>query len=488
MAAAAGAGLDPVKGLQEETTCSTALDYFLNLDCVRNELTTDCGHNFCRACVTQSWGESVANVSFPQCREICPRSGLKPNRQLRNVVYWVKQFILTQRAGLVCEKHQEPLKLFCQDDHVPICLVCEKSKGHRAHTVVPIEEAVQEYKEKLSNHLETLQKDRDEVLALKLSRGKKSQELLEAVGAKRKKALSEFERLHQFLEEQQSLLLARLGELETEIGKRRGEDAARCSEEISRLDTLIREMEGQFQQPASQFLQDVESTLSRSKKRRWLQEPVDNSPELEDTLRNFSLQTADLQETLQKFQESLPSEIEKAPYRTATVTLDPDTANPELVLSEDWKSVRWGETRQNLPDNPERFVPWRCVLGSEGFTWGRHCWEVEVGCGGDWSVGVARESVRRKGVFNLRPEGGIWAVGLVGGQYKALTARDTPLSLSSPPRRIRVCLDCVWGWVTFLDADTEAPIFTFPPASFSGERIRPWLYVMWRGSQLRMCP
>uniref|UniRef100_A0A8D0H246 Uncharacterized protein n=1 Tax=Sphenodon punctatus TaxID=8508 RepID=A0A8D0H246_SPHPU len=133
----------------------------------------------------------------------------------------------------------------------------------------------------------------------------------DTVGGKRQKFLSEFEGIRQFLEEQQRLLLARLGELETEIGKRRGEDAARCSKEISHLDTLIREMEGQFQQPASQFLQDAESSLSRGERKKF-QQPEDNSLELDEKLRTFSQQTAALQETLQKFKDSLPSELEKA--------------------------------------------------------------------------------------------------------------------------------------------------------------------------------
>uniref|UniRef100_A0A8D0G5K6 Zinc finger protein RFP-like n=1 Tax=Sphenodon punctatus TaxID=8508 RepID=A0A8D0G5K6_SPHPU len=483
---AAAAGSDPVIVLQEETTCPICLDYFAD------PVITDCGHNFCRACITQNWGESGENLTCPQCREICPRRSLKPNRQLRNVVDVAKRLSLAPRAEPGCEKHQEPLKLFCQDDCVPICLVCDRAREHRAHTVLPIQEVVQEYKEKLLRHLETLKKERDEILVQKLSGEKKSQELLEASEAKKEKILSEFERLHQFLEEQQRLLLAQLGELETEIGKRREGDAARCSEEISRLDTLIREMEGQCQQPASQFLQDVESTLSRYEKRQ-LQQPVDNSPELEEMLMAFSLQTAALQETLQKIKESLPSDLEEgkksAPtsYRTATVTLNPDTVHPQLVLSEDRKSVRWGSTEQDLPDNPERFNRWRCVLGCEGFTWGRRCWEVEVEDGHFWAVGVARESVGRKGKISLSPEGGIWAVGrLWEGQYQALTSPETPLFLSCPPQRIRVCLDWAGGRVAFLDADTEEPIFTFPPASFSGERILPWFWV--GPGTLRLCP
>ncbi|XP_024074936.1 butyrophilin subfamily 1 member A1-like [Terrapene carolina triunguis] len=175
-----------------------------------------------------------------------------------------------------------------------------------------------------------------------------------------------------------------------------------------------------------------------------------------------------------------------APIEEANVTLDPDTAYPELVLSEDRKSVRWGDTRQHLPDNPERFDTEPCVLGCEGFTSGRHCWEVEVGDGGYWAVGVARESVRRKGWISRSPEEGIWAVEW-GGQFQALTSPVTSLPQRRAPSRIRVCLDCDRGQVTFIDAGDEAPIFTFPPGSIPGERIQPWLRVG-PGSRLRLCP
>ncbi|XP_044840112.1 butyrophilin subfamily 2 member A1-like [Mauremys mutica] len=176
-----------------------------------------------------------------------------------------------------------------------------------------------------------------------------------------------------------------------------------------------------------------------------------------------------------------------APIEEANVTLDSDTAHPNLFLSEDRKRVRRGDTRQRLPKNSERFDPELCVLGCEGFTSGRHCWEVEVGDGGLWAVGVARESVRRKGEISLSPEGGIWAVRRWWGQFRALTSPVTPLPLSRAPSRIRVCLDCDQGQVTFIDAGDEAPIFTFPPGSIPGERIRPWLGVGW-GARLRLCP
>ncbi|XP_067425848.1 butyrophilin subfamily 1 member A1-like [Emydura macquarii macquarii] len=170
------------------------------------------------------------------------------------------------------------------------------------------------------------------------------------------------------------------------------------------------------------------------------------------------------------------------------VTLDPDTANPWLILSEDRKSVKWGDTQQDLSTNPQRFDIRPCVLGCEGFTSGRHCWEVEVRDGGNWwAAGVARESVKRSGWINFDPEGGIWALQRSGGQFQALTSPVTPLPLSQVPSRFWVSLDYEQGQVAFFDAGNEDPIFTFPLTSFTGERIFPWLWVQGTGSQLTLC-
>ncbi|XP_014817279.1 PREDICTED: butyrophilin subfamily 1 member A1-like [Calidris pugnax] len=170
------------------------------------------------------------------------------------------------------------------------------------------------------------------------------------------------------------------------------------------------------------------------------------------------------------------------------VTLDPNTAHSELVLSEDLRSVKCGTTWQNLPNTPERFKDLRCVLGRERFQEGRHCWEVEVEevVGGDswWGVGVAKESVERKGRVLPSPGDGVWAVWHWEGQFEALTSPPTPLSLSPVPRRIWVCLDCRQGLVTFLNADTGVEIFTFPPSSFHGETLCPWFLLETEETQL----
>ena len=99
------------------------------------------------------------------------------------------------------------------------------------------------------------------------------------------------------------------------------------------------------------------------------------------------------------------------------LTLDPDTANPRLILSLDLKSVRLGQAAQDLPSHPRRFDTNTRVLASCGFSSGRHHWEVEVGSKDGWAFGVARESVRRKGLTPFTPEEGVWALQLNNGQY-----------------------------------------------------------------------
>ncbi|XP_024058110.2 zinc finger protein RFP-like [Terrapene carolina triunguis] len=484
---------NPMESLQEEATCPICLEYF------KDPVITNCGHNFCRACISQCWEGSATAVSCPQCRETVQERNLRLNRQLANMVEIANRLSLqayeaAKGAGGdgVCGEHQEALKLFCKEDETSICLVCHLSQAHRAHTVVPVEEAAQEYKEKLQAHLKTLREEREKLLALKVTGEEKSWEYLIETQTERQKIVSEFQQLQQFLEEQERLLLGQLDKLDEEIVRIQNENVSKLSEQISRLSELISELEGKCQKPASEFLQDVRNTLSRCEKGTF-QHPEEISPELEERVNGYFQKTIALLETLRKFKDTLPSALETkrgeplGAHRQVNVTLDPDTAHPDLILSADWKSVRWGDTWQDLPHDPERFDTALCVLSCEGFTLGRHCWEVEVGDGERWAVGVARESVRRKGVISLSPEEGIWAVERWWGQIRALTSPITPLPWHRAPSRIRVCLDCDQGQVTFINAGDEASIFTFPSGSIPGERIRPWLWVG-PGSQLRLCP
>ena len=97
------------------------------------------------------WGAAETNVSCPQCRETFPQRHMRPNRHLANVTQLVKQLRTERPSGPggemgVCEKHREPLKLYCEEDQMPICVVCDRSREHRGHSVLPLEEAVEGFK------------------------------------------------------------------------------------------------------------------------------------------------------------------------------------------------------------------------------------------------------------------------------------------------------------------------------------------------------
>lgn len=163
--------------LQSELTCPVCLELF------RDPVILECGHHFCKVCITQCWeANEVSNC--PKCRKSCERK-LRPNSLLCNVVEsvrkartadavpagiigWDVESALEEleerepgssmssmassighwpRMGLdMCEEHEEKLKLYCEDDQLPICLVCGMSRDHKNHNVIPINEAFENYK------------------------------------------------------------------------------------------------------------------------------------------------------------------------------------------------------------------------------------------------------------------------------------------------------------------------------------------------------
>ncbi len=132
--------------------------------------------------------------------------------------------------------------------------------------------------------------------------------------------------------------------------------------------------------------------------------------------------------------------------------LDPNTADSRLVVSDDLTSVRRSENNQLIPDNPERFDFYPCVLGSEGFNSGTHCWDVEVKESSDWSLGVTTASNQRKGGVFFNTD--VWSVAY--GWFER-----TGFSVKQDLERVRVDLDYDRGTVSFSDPVTNTHLHTF---------------------------
>ncbi|XP_078497886.1 E3 ubiquitin-protein ligase TRIM39-like [Lissotriton helveticus] len=441
MAAAAQLG-----NLQEEATCSICLEYFTD-----PVILIDCGHNFCRSCITQSWEGRDGNFPCPQCREISSGKNLRPNRQLGNMVEMLKQLHLPPvrpPEENLCEKHDEKLRLFCAEDQRMICWVCRESKEHKTHSASPIEEAAEDHKVKLQEWLHFLRKEEEYVLESKVKEEEQYKTMRNKLRNEKKKIESEFEKLRQLLKENEQTLNRRLEEMEKKITIVENANITKLSNQITSLKALITEIEKKCEAPAWELLKDVRSTLSRCD--------------------NVKIQC---QEVVKSYK--------------VMVTLDPDTAHPALLLSEGGRRVRGTDTWQTLPDTPKRFTYYYCVLGSEGFTSGRHYWEVQLLQEDvQWCVGVAAESVDREGDITWSPEGGVWAVQGCDGQYWALTSPATRLSPPEKPLKLGVYLDYEGGRLSLYNADFMELLYSFPQAPFT-ERLFPIFYIR-GGAELRL--
>ncbi|XP_044275316.1 zinc finger protein RFP-like [Varanus komodoensis] len=489
--AAAGSSM---QSLRDEASCPICLDYFREPTMI-----VTCGHNFCQDCLTRSCQDSGPDAwRCPQCRELVDQRHFRANRQLANFVAITKQLSLEARTGAgeggggggggwaECEKHQEPLKLFCKDDQALICVVCRESRDHRMHAVLPTDEAAEEYKDWIQSQINALKKKQYETVASKRSGNMESEALQNEADNIRQDMVTQFKQLYQLIEDKHLVLLARLEELDKRIGRRREEHNAKLSEECASLENLVHEMEEKCRQPAGEILQGIKGIMQKCQM-GIVQKPVSSPPELKQWIKEFKAINVFLQRVTKQFGDTLLSEYQLC---KEIVTLNPDTAHPDLCLSQDQKSVRLQCTQQKLPSNPERFDTCTCVLGHvnhAGFTSGTHWWEVEVEERGVWAVGVAVASIKRKGPLKFSPSEGIWALGqLLGGHYQALTSPKHHLLLNRRLRRIRVTLEYDKQQVAFLNPDTDTPIFIFSPASFNGETILPWFWVGGLASQLRL--
>ncbi|XP_078272269.1 zinc-binding protein A33-like [Rhinoraja longicauda] len=457
-----------IQSLTEDAICPICLDFFTD------PVILECGHNFCRSCITQSWDREGRN-SCPECREEFADRTLKVNRALASITEKTRALSLNtegKESKLHCEEHQEELKLFCETDKKLVCLICRDALEHRDHRFMPIKEAVERYKEQIKTSLEILTKNKSAVEEMEQQQKEKisgvreqSQNLLTYI-------TSVFAELRQILNEKERLFLRDLREEEESVLNPMENNLRAIQEEINSIqEKLLKLQEWMNQTDSLIFLKEETRQKRRISDDDQLLSVADGSLAVGKFDHLFLLNTV-LRETIDS-------------VKRVSVTLDVETAHARLEVSEDWKRVRWTGTRRSLPDTGKRFRYWGCVLGSEGFTSGRHYWEVKVAGSEWWSLGVAAESVERKGELTLTPETGVWRIRWRDNEFYAFTSPPSRLPARPIPGRVGVYLSYESGTVSFYDADTKFHLHTSTGNKFT-EKLYPFFWPC-DGHWLRIC-
>lgn len=167
------------------------------------------------------------------------------------------------------------------------------------------------------------------------------------------------------------------------------------------------------------------------------------------------------------------------------MTLDPNTAHPCLILSDDLTSLHYTKQTSSCPDNPERFHLSAEVVGMTALGSGSHHWVVETGNNQDWLLGVASLSVSRNAETCARPENGFWTLCLREGEFRAMTSPPTPLAMTGSPGQIKVQLDYNKGMLSFFDHADNTLIYAFTH-TFT-EPLLPYFYTQ-SSHPLRIMP
>ncbi|XP_035599616.1 E3 ubiquitin-protein ligase TRIM21-like [Oncorhynchus keta] len=505
---------------EEQFLCSICLDVFTE------PVSTSCGHNFCMACVTKYW-DSKDPCQCPLCQEtFSRRPKLHINATFREVVENFKKTRDRRKDGppskpeivpcdvctgmkhkalksclvcqtsycethlephqialplkrhklidpvvnledRICKKHDRFLDLFCRTDQTCVCQFCTET-DHKTHDTVPIEDESGERKVQLG-------KTEAEVQLIIQGRLKKVKDIKFSVDLSKRDAEREiadsvqvFTALVRSIEKSQAELI--------EVIEERHK-AVECQAE-----GLIKELEQEITElkRRSTELKQLSHTEDHLQLLQSFSSVVCTPPPTKDwseisVHRAVRRAVSQLEETLNKEMEKLPEvKLKRIQQYAVDVTLDPDTANLFLILSDNGKQVRTGDTELNLPDNPKRFDRFTVLLGKDGFSSGRFYYEVTVKGKTRWDLGVARESTDRKGDITLSPEHGVWTMMLRdGNEYTACASPQVRLSLSEKPQKVGVFVDYEEGVVSFYNVEARSHIYSFTCCIFT-EKIYPF--------------
>ncbi|XP_039663369.1 E3 ubiquitin-protein ligase TRIM21-like [Perca fluviatilis] len=457
---------------EDEFLCSICLDVFTD------PVTIPCRHNFCKTCITKHWQINVP-YKCPNCREVFYT---KPELQVNTSI---SEMAAQFRPSAQQKPKEIPRDIYYGSKNKTwmfflLCLMCVVMawmvSKQKKHLVGPQKE---EYEAKKAE----LGKTGAEIQQMIQKRQMKIQEIKHSVELSDEDADREIsegvqiftalkESLKEYIERSQAELIWMIQEKQRMTEEPAEGFIKDLEQEISELQKRSTEVEQLLQsEDHLHLLQSFTSLNAVPPTKDWTEVNV-RPPSYEGTVRRS---VTHLEETLsEQLKKLLKVELKRVQQSAVDVTLDPDTAHPALILSNDRKQVKHGNVRKNLPDNPERFDKCVIVLANQSFSSGRFYYEVQVKGKTSWDLGVARESINRKGQITLRPQDGYWTIVLRNDkEYKAAAGPNVHLSLKSRPQKVGVFVDYEEGLVSFYDVDAAALIYSFTGCSFT-EKLYPF--------------
>ncbi|KAM3857565.1 E3 ubiquitin-protein ligase TRIM39-like [Diretmus argenteus] len=430
------------------------------MELLTDPVSTPCGHNFCKLCIERYWNSSEV-CQCPMCKEtFYNRPELRINISFKEVV---NHFISTN-AGEVTASDVHDAK---SDEEVE-CDVCTVSIY--LSEVKALKSCLVCMASYCEIHLEP------HTISMALSR----HTLIKPTKHLQERMCKRHERIMELFCKKEEIFVCHYC-AET---KHSGHEVVTIEEEAQQIrENAQKEMEHSVQVYTTllESINQIHTTQMEEMEARYNGEQA----RFEDLLEQLRWELAELEKKSIELEDlshtgdhvvivQTPCHFLLTP-RTPTedIYIDPDTAGPWLVVSDDGKEVRQSPKKHKVQSNPQRFTESLCVLATQGFHTGKHFWEVSVQQKANWMLGVASGTAKREEHSTLSPEKGFWTLRHSDGkQYVVFSKKPFPLELSPRPQRVGVFVDYEEGQVSFFNVAHKTHIFTYTKCNFA-ERVYP---------------